>query len=87
MDVSTVGELIDWLATQPRDRIVVMSRDVEGNRISPLTNADEYMYVAEPAWGGDVYPTPEDIAGDNHFTAEDEAPDEAVRVVVLWPTN
>ena len=27
MDLNTVGELIDWLATQPRDRPVVMASD------------------------------------------------------------
>ncbi len=87
MDVNTVGELIDWLATQPRYRIVVMSRDAEGNGFSPLADAGDAMYVAESTWAGDVYPTPEDIAGDDRYTAEDEAPGGAIRVVVLGPTN
>ena len=88
MDVNTVGELIDWLATQPRDRIVVMSSDAEGNRFSPLADAEESMYVAESTWSGEIFPTSEDIAGDDRYTVEDDgAPDEAVRVVVLGPTN
>jgi len=89
MNVNTVGELVDWLlATQPRDRPVVMSRDAEGNGFSPLADADESMYVAESTWAGDVYSTPEDIADNDALTLDDDgAPDEAVRVVVLWPTN
>jgi len=88
VDVNTVGELIDWLAGQPRGRIVVMSSDAEGNSFSPLADAGESLYVAESTWAGDIYPTPEDIADDDQYTDEDDgAPDEAVRVVLLWPTN
>ncbi len=79
MDGNTVGELIDWLAGQPSD--------AEGNSCSPLADAGESLYVAESTWAGDIYPTPEDIAGDDRYTAEDEAPGGAIRVVVLGPTN
>ena len=86
MDVNTVGELVDWLATQPRDRIVVMS-ERGGNGFSPLADVGEAMYLAESTWEGAIFPTPEDIAGDDRYTAEDEAPGGAIRVVVLGPTN
>jgi hypothetical protein len=47
LDLNTVGELIDWLATQPRDRPVILSSDAEGNSYSPLADAEEAMYTAE----------------------------------------
>ena len=54
-DVSTVGDLIDYLATQPRDRRIVMSKDAEGNDYSPLADAGEYMYEATSTWSGEIY--------------------------------
>jgi hypothetical protein len=90
-DVSTVGDLMDYLATQPRDRKIVLSKDAEGNGFSPLADAGESMYSAETTWSGDVHPTPEDlaelIAGGGGWTEEDAAPDGAERVVVLGPVN
>lgn len=87
MDVNTVGDLIDYLMTQPRDRLVVMSKDAEGNGYSPLADADEAMYEADSTWSGDVYNTPEQLAGMRGADEYPEAPDDAVRVVVLGPTN
>ena len=55
-DVSTVGDLIDYLATQPRDRKVVMSKDAEGNGFSPLADASEGMYAADSTWSGETPP-------------------------------
>lgn len=87
MDVNTVGDLIDYLTTQPRDRLVVMSSDAEGNSYSPLADADEAMYAADSTWSGEVYNTPEQLAGKADPDDWTEAPDDAVRVVVLGPTN
>ena len=89
----TVGELLDYLATQPRDRKIVLSKDAEGNGYSPLADAGESMYAAETTWSGYCYMTPEDLAGqmarpDNPgYSEEDAAPDDAERVVVLGPVN
>ncbi len=85
-----VGELIDFLSTQPRDRLVVMASDAEGNGHSPLDNAEECMYTAESTWSGEVDLTPEQYTeavardGEDEW---DEAPDGAVRAVVLGPVN
>ena len=88
LDLNTVGELIDWLATQPRDRPVIMASDAEGNSYSPLADAEEAMYTAETTWSGECRPTPEAIANDERFDPnEDGAPEGAIRVVVLGPTN
>jgi hypothetical protein len=92
-DMSTVGELLDYLATRPRDRKVVLRKDAEGNGHSPLADAWEAMYVAESTWSGEEYITPEDLAeemaGPNPqgWSEEDAAPDDAERVVVLGPVN
>jgi hypothetical protein len=89
--ISTVGDLMDYLATQPRDRKVVLSKDAEGNGFSPLTEAAESMYAADSTWSGEVYITPEQLAdslaNNGAYTDEDAAPDDAERVVVLWPVN
>jgi hypothetical protein len=91
-DMSTVGELLDYLATQPRDRKIVLSRDAEGNGFSPLSDAGESMYAAETSWSGTVHPTPEDLAElmarpGSAWSEEDAAPDDAERVIVLGPVN
>jgi hypothetical protein len=92
-DMSTAGELLDYLATRPRDRKIVLSKDAEGNGFSPLADAGEGMYAAETTWGGSVYLTPEDLAeqiarpGNPGYSDEDAAPDDAERVIVLGPVN
>jgi hypothetical protein len=90
--MSTCGELADYLATQPRDRKIVLSADAEGNSYSPLADAGERMYAAETTWSGDVYLTPEALAEQmarpgSGYTDEDAAPDDAERVIVLGPVN
>lgn len=75
-----VGELLDYLATQPRDRPVILSKDADGNGYSPLDDADEGMYEATSTWSGEVYypDTDEDA---------DEPPEDAVPAVILGPVN
>jgi hypothetical protein len=88
--ISTAGELADWLSAQPRDRRIVLASDAEGNSHSPLADAGEAMYTAETAWSGETYPTPEDLAGlmaRDGWTDEDAAPGDAERVIVLGPAN
>ena len=60
--ISTVGELMDYLATQPRDRKVILQKDAEGNGYSPLADASEAMYSADSTWSGEVHITPEQLA-------------------------
>ena len=82
-----VRELREALSEYPDEMLVVMSKDSEGNDFSPLYEAQEGMYHAETTWYGEVHPTPEQIAADDAYTEEDEAPEGAERAVVLWPTN
>jgi len=92
-DLSTCGELADYLATQPRDRKIILSKDAEGNGYSPLADAGEAMYTAESTWSGEIHMTPEDLAywitqPDNPgYGEEDAAPADAERVIVLGPVN
>ena len=85
--ISTCGELADYLATQPRDRKIIMSKDAEGNGYSPLSDADEAVYVAENTWSGDVYMTPEQRAEQENPDDWPEPPADAERVIVLDPVN
>jgi hypothetical protein len=58
----TVGELIDLLQQVDRNRLVVMSRDAEGNGYSPLAGAWSGSY--SPNWSGEAgleTLTPEDL--------------------------
>lgn len=84
----TVGQLREVLAAQPDDRLVVLQKDAEGNGYSPLEQAEEAMYEAESTWSGEVYYTPEQLGeGDRRAAGFADAPDEAVRVVLLGPVN
>jgi hypothetical protein len=89
--ISTVGDLADYLATQPRDRKVILQKDAEGNGFSPLADASEEMYSADSTWSGEVHPTREHldelIRYGGGWSEEDAAPDDAERVVVLGPVN
>jgi len=67
-----VGELIDYLSSRPREELVILAKDAEGNGYSPLSEADKGFYVAESTWSGDVE---EDDGGGGD------------PVVVLWPVN
>lgn len=95
MDMSTVGDLIDYLATQPRDRKVILRKDAEGNGHSPLAEAWEAVYEADSTWSGTVYPTDEDVAAWVASGAWSEADaadryepgDGGERVIVLGPVN
>lgn len=70
-----VADLIATLLTLPPDLLVVLSRDPEGNRISPMDSYnDEYLYH-----DGELY--------DPADTDEDAPPADAEPCLVLWPTT
>lgn len=84
----TVDELRAALDGLPGDMPVVMASDAEGNSHSPLSDATITMYMADSAWSGDVYMTPEERTSKG-AAAEDylAAPDDAVRALLLEPVN
>jgi len=93
--ISTVGELLDYLAAQPRDRKIVLRKDAEGNGHSPLADAWEGIYEADSTYSGEVYPTDEDVAewvAAGSWSEADAADryepgNNGERVIVLGPVN
>jgi predicted RNA-binding protein with PUA domain len=83
----TVRELIEALKAIPnQDRIVVMSKDGEGNGFSPLADIGEESYAAESTWHGTTgieALTPE--LEERGFSEEDVVKGEPC--LTLWPTN
>lgn len=85
-------ELRELLADVPDDTLIVLSSDAEGNKHSPLADASNALYGAETTWSGDVYLTNEELdaeiaTGDDGWSEEDRAPDDAVPAFVLVPVN
>lgn len=70
----TVGELIEQLTTYPHDLPVIIGKEPEGNEHSPLNEVIHCMYAPETTYSGDIYEA-------------NEAPDDAVAALVLYPVN
>lgn len=81
----TVGELIEALKGEDPATPVILQKDSEGNGFSPLAGSDPALYAAETDWMGEVYDLPGEDGPDPDD--EDAAPDDAVRCLVLYPTN
>jgi len=82
----TVKELIEQLSEMDPDRIVIVSKDSEGNGYSPLCDVATAVYIAETTWSGEIgleELTEEDIQ--QGYDEEDVK--EGEPAVVLWPTN
>lgn len=79
-----VRELREALTNISDDALVILSSDPEGNVFAPLQYAGESMYVAETPWRGEIY-VMEKYLGAGGYDEEDRAPEEAVKVLVLWP--
>jgi hypothetical protein len=84
----TLAELRAQLAALnhlPDDTPVILARDAEGNGYSPVGTVDDALYDPESPWSGQMYATPAMRAAEPGEW--DEAPDEAIPAVFLWPTN
>lgn len=57
------------------------------NEFSPLAGYEDAMYVAETTWYGEVYMTNEQIDADPNYDDEDRPPEDAIKVLVMWPVN
>lgn len=85
----TVKKLIKQLqAIEDQDRVVVMSKDGEGNGYSPLADFYEAAYLADSTWSGEVgiEALTEELEEDG-FSEEDVMPPNAKPCIVLSPTN
>ena len=88
----TTKELIAKLkADDPKGtRIVIMSRDSEGNGYSPLADISTGAYVADSTWSGEVgLEELDDEARKEGYTEDDvKLPEDgAVPCLVLHPVN
>ena len=82
-----VKELIEALKQEDPNRLVVMSKDSEGNRFSPLAEVATSAYKAETTWCGEIgleELTEEDI---KQGYADEDVVEDGVPALVLWPTN
>lgn len=84
----TVAVLIKRLQQEDPKRIVVMSRDAEGNGYSPLYQVSTGAYAAESTWSGTVGLEPADLtpkARAQGFTKADVI--DGKPALILYPTN
>ena len=87
LTLATLRARLQELSHLPDDTPVILQKDAEGNGYSPLADGGEGMYLADSTYSGETYPTPEQIAADRAYTEEDEAPEDAIRVIILRPVN
>lgn len=82
-----VKELIEILQQEDPERLVILSKDAEGNNYSPLADCSTSAYEAECTWSGYIgleELTPELIK--EGYTEEDVLED-GKPCLVLWPVN
>lgn len=86
--MATVQELIDELMeVEDKSRLVVMSKDAEGNRFSPYADSSYQAYLADSTWSGEIgleKLTPE---LEEKGYSEEDVMEDGVPALVLWPTN
>ena len=74
-EFGTVGELIQYLQTFPKDAKMIVQKDSEGNGYSPLASVWSGLYVPESTYSGEMWDIP-----DGPIEGSELA-------VVLGPTN
>ena len=84
-----VGELETLLKTLPDDTEIVMSKDAEGNAYSPLSGHWLGHYLPDTTWSGDLWSEEDERDFDPDIPEDAEVcpPVDAVKALVLWPTN
>jgi len=84
----TVGDLIKQLEKLDSTKLVVLSKDAEGNTFSPLADIDDTMvYKAEASWYG--YVGFDALTGKLKSLGFDEADiiEDGTPCVILWSIN
>ena len=83
----TVEELIEHLEKQDPGRIVVMSKDGEGNGFSPLDRFSTHAYEAETTWSGEIglERLTDDLKSAGY--EEEDVLENGEPALVLWPVN
>ena len=83
----TVLELINFLSKLDPNRIIVISKDGEGNSYSPLANFSTAAYKADTTWSGEIglEELPDDLKALGY--SEADLVTNGTPCVVLWPAN
>ena len=85
----TVKQLIERLQKEDPKRLVVISKDGEGNGFSPLADVSTGAYRAESTWAGEIGLEPVDLtpAMKRNGYGEEDVIEDGKPALVLWPTN
>lgn len=70
----TIRELKENIKNEPDDKLVILSKDAEGNNFSPLVQVSNSFYVPITNWYGELSQNKDGI-------------DKPVPCLCLWPTN
>lgn len=74
MEEITIKQLIEILQKQDENRIVVLSRDSEGNSFSPLAQMEVGKYLSGEAREGKIYPDAVDVK-------------DSVKAIIFYPIH
>lgn len=84
----TVGEFKEHLNNYDDNDVIIMSKDEEGNKYSPLDEGMESIYEPECTWSGNIHylddMTSEEI---EEKYGEDIKNGNLVKCIVLYPIN
>lgn len=82
----TVKEFIEILQQQDQNRVVVMSKDGEGNNFSPFAEIGRSAYKPDSTWSGEVglEKLTDELKAEGY--GEEDVVD-GVPALVLWPVN
>ncbi len=72
----TVGELLEQLKDQPKDRLVMSASDAEGNDLHKVAEVAEAIW--SESYGGTCHP-------DDFPNLWVDLPEDAIKVVIIWP--
>ena len=82
-----VSDLIAKLQKLDQDRVVIMSKDGEGNDFSPLDNIETAAYCADSTWSGEVGLEKLTDKDRERGYDEEDVKENGVPAAVLWPVN
>ena len=83
-----IGELKELIKDMDNNIEIIISKDVEGNNYSPLSDYSEGIYLSSPTWYGKFYHVDELNDPDEYNLEEVEnIKSEGSECICLWPIN
>lgn len=83
----TVKQLINLLKKEDQDRIVILSKDGEGNSYSPLDSFYKCSYRADSTWSGEIGLEKLTTELEKSGYSEEDVISDGEPALVLYPTN